>query len=80
MLKLDDLPTLEQFMNYCNTKDIFHKDINFIIFFIPIKYFKMGFVVGTLLFSYNLLFLFYKFFLLMSEENMKIYTFGLNVL
>ena len=58
LLKLDDLPTLQQFMNYCDTKGIFHKDINFIIFFIPIKYFKMGYVVGILLFSYNLLFLF----------------------
>ena len=58
LLKLDYLPTLQQFMNYCDTKGIFHKDINFIIFFIPIKYFKIGYVVGILLFSYNLLFLF----------------------
>ena len=71
-------------MNYCNTKGIFQKDINFIIFFIPIKYFKMGYVVGTLLFSYNLLFLlltidFFIIFFFMSEENMKIFTFDLNV-
>ena len=33
LLKLDDIPTLQQFMNYCDTKSIFHKDSNFIIFF-----------------------------------------------
>ena len=33
LLKLNDLPTLQQSMNYCDTKGIFHKDIELIIFF-----------------------------------------------
>ena len=58
LLKLNDLLTLQQSMNYCDTKGIFHKGIELIIFFLHIKYFKRGYVVGTLLFSYDLLFCF----------------------
>ena len=40
LVKLEDLPTLEWFINYCDNKGIFHNDIKFITSFFLLNILK----------------------------------------